>query len=133
VGDEKREKRLEMILRSPELLWDIFMKMVCDTRIKPLHCVLDGLDGLDECSEETQRFIAKRARELLYVDDSNSAGTPTSRLRLIIVSRGTVGGLHKLLHISLDSDHEKHISADVERYIKHEVGQLTAEGLDEES
>jgi ankyrin repeat protein len=117
-------ERKQHTISSLEALWIIFSKLVADTGLGRMFCVLDGLD---ECEESTRRPLLSRLVSLLNEQTLSSPST----FKLAIISRD-IPGLHACPRIRLDPDNDENVVGDIERFVSERVNDLsTIEGFDE--
>jgi len=120
-GDEHPDnpKIKESVLASREALWSIFMKITGDLEFTGTFCLVDGLD---ECDEDSQRWLATKFTNLV---DAHARTLDTSYIRVIIVSRPGIPVLRTSKRIVLDLDKNDQISQDIEAFIKIKVRELS--------
>ncbi|KAF2110293.1 ankyrin repeat-containing domain protein [Lophiotrema nucula] len=106
-----------------ETLWKVFERMIRDTKLQSVTCIIDGLD---ECLETELEGFWIKIRALF--SESKLSTVPKSGLRLILTSRNSPDSFDHHLHIftrlRLDSDYRKEIESDVERYIDTRMEEL---------
>jgi ankyrin repeat protein len=112
-------ERTRQTLSSLETLWIIFTKLVTDTALGIMFCVLDGLD---ECDESTKRVLLPRIVGLLTDRTSLTMGV----FKLVIVSRE----IHALRgcdcsRIRLDPDNDAKVDSDIELFVSTRVQGLS--------
>lgn len=112
-------QKAQTALLSLETLWATLTAIVCDSRLDATVYLL--VDGLDECDEESQRWLAAK---LLILNKVSTTDTRKSLIRTVIVSRNTIVSLRKCKHVKLDPDHNTHISADIETFVSCKVQEL---------
>ena len=76
-------ERTQQTLSSLEALWLIFSRLIADSELGTIFCVLDGLDECDQLGALLPRIISQLA-------PSNTASSRTG-FRLTIVSRDMLG------------------------------------------
>jgi hypothetical protein len=118
-------ERTRQTLSSLETLWIIFTKLVADTALGFMFCVLDGLD---ECDESATRVLLPRINALL----TDKTPSTTGMFRLVVVSRE----IHALRgcscsRIRLDPDNDAKVYGDIELFVATRVQDLSeVEGFD---
>lgn len=107
-------ERTQAMLSTPGSLWEIFTKFICTAEHGIMHCIIDGLD---ECDDESARWLASRFAELSREDNNSS-------LRVLIVSRFMSRASHiKQIHLDPDNDHN--VSNDITRFTTVKVQELS--------
>jgi hypothetical protein len=112
-------ERAQQTLLSLETLWTIFTKLVTDTALGIMFCVLDGID---ECDESTTRVLLPRIIGFL-TDQTSSI---TGMFRLVVVSRE----IHALQgcscsRIRVDPDNDAKVDGDIELFVSTRVQELS--------
>jgi ankyrin repeat protein len=112
-------ERTQQTLLSLETLWIIFTKLVADTALGIMFCVLDGLD---ECDESTTRVLLPRIVGLLTNKTSSTMGV----FKVVVVSRE----IHALRgcscsRIRLDPDNDEKVDSDIELFVSTRVQELS--------
>jgi ankyrin repeat protein len=103
---------------SLEPLWAIFKKLIQDSELGTMLCVLDGLD---ESDKEATQILLPRLVDLL----SPTFQPPLSTtFRLIIVSRD-IPGLEDCTRVKLDPDKNESVHSDIEKFINIRVRDLS--------
>lgn len=107
--------RARYTLGCPATLWQIFLDVLADPNLGPLVFLLDGLD---ECKEDSTRWLVRNLRTLF--DPSGRALHPTPNMfKIIVVSREIVGLLG---FVRLDLESKAHaIASDVHQVIEAKV------------
>jgi ankyrin repeat protein len=112
---------------SLEPLWDIFEKVIRDTGLEAIYCVLDGLD---ECELSSLKILLSKLVSI-FPKDSADAQRPKTRLKLLCISREYAECILEKLRtyprIKLDPDSDKTVRGDLEQYISVKVDELSAE------
>lgn len=108
------DRKVDLVLASPQTVWDIFMVLLraCESDI---CCVLDGLD---ECDDESIRFLTRN-----LVDCFSSETFEPAKFRIIIVSR-TLTGLKTFQEVKLGPDNNEHTDSDIQRFVSQKVQEL---------
>jgi ankyrin repeat protein len=115
---ETPEKQ-ENTLSSLETLWIIFSRLIADTALGTMFCVLDGVD---ECDESSLRVLLQKVVNLLTLNNSSIAKT----FKLVVVSRE----IHALRgcdcsRIRLDPDNDAKVDSDIELFVSTRVQELS--------
>lgn len=98
-------ERTQAMLSTPGSLWEIFLKVIQSPKLGNMRCLIDGLD---ECDEESSRWLATQFTEL-------SSQPNNSSLHIVIASRHMSSARHiKQLH--LDPDNDREVSNDIEKF-----------------
>ena len=109
-------------LSSAETLWIMFLRLVQDARAGQILCIIDGLD---ECEEESTRWLAMKFSDLSSPDKSKNA------LSVILTSR-EIRGLIRFTRIKLDPDNDEHVNEDIDKFVSTRVQELSGlAGFDE--
>lgn len=121
------QKRLLFADSSLEPLWDIFEKMIRDTGLETIYCVLDGLD---ECELTSLKTLLSKLVSI-FPRDSADSQRPKTRLKLLCISREYAECILEKFRIypriKLDPDSDKEVHEDLEQYISVKVDELSAE------
>lgn len=104
---EKEKEKLQLMLESREALWSLFLGMTHDTRLRTTFCLVDGLD---ECDEDSQQWLA--AKLVQFTQESRG-----QNLRTIIVSRPSIVLLNQSHRIKLDPDNDLQINTDLRAFV----------------
>lgn len=107
-------------LTSPGTLWNLFVKIVKDVVAKndtPITCLIDGID---ECDQESTRWLCDKFTDLCY------NGRNISLFRVVVISR-QVSGLSRASKIELDSSTNRNTTNDVVTFISETVQKLAVE------
>lgn len=107
-------KLTDAILSSPETLWSILMDLVTQVRPGKMFCILDGLD---ECDEDSQRWLVGKLSTL-------PSGGYGDVLKIVLISR-RMAGLKDTTQIKLDSDNRDKVSLDVQKFVHVNVQRLS--------
>jgi ankyrin repeat protein len=109
----------QAVLDSRETLWSIFAKIAGDLRLLSTVCLVDGLD---ECDDSSQRWLA-----LKFVDfcEQLEVRSNANSMRTIIVSRPGISALRPSSHLLLDIDYNEQISRDIKSLIAAKVEELS--------
>jgi ankyrin repeat protein len=113
LDDFDDSKKTQHAIESPEVLWNIFAKLVQDARLGATFCVLDGLDELDEDSRIW--LVAK----LLSI----ARTTKLNQLKLVILSRHVLG-LEEITRVNLDLENDARSNQDIQLFVKDRVDAL---------
>ncbi|KAK5707420.1 hypothetical protein LTR17_020713 [Elasticomyces elasticus] len=108
------EKRAQTTITSRETLWSLFVKLIQHCRSSPIACVLDGLD---ECDEDSQRWLIAK------LVDAHALEFSSGILKLAIVSR-PLPGLERISQIRLDPDNEDEVGKDIARFVAARIQEL---------
>ena len=100
-------------LASEETLWQL-LKDICNRSSKRTYCVIDGID---ECDEDSAHWLAARLASI----ESDSA---VCGLNIVVLSRHLIG-LDGRNCISLDSDHDGQVSADVQMFVRDQMRRVS--------
>ncbi|EUC39746.1 hypothetical protein COCMIDRAFT_10226 [Bipolaris oryzae ATCC 44560] len=112
-------ERTQQTLLSFETLWLIFSKLIADTKLGTMFCVLDGLD---ECEESTLKVLLPRLISLLTIENSPSTkGT----FKLAIVSRDLLRLRGCTMRVRLDPDNDEKVASDIELFVSTRVQELS--------
>ena len=111
----------QAVLDSRESLWSLFKKMLSDLGSSVVLCLLDGLD---ECDDDTQRWLASKLMNTCIMPASDAS---TYNLGMIIVSRPTTRGLRADKCILLDSDNNVQIGRDIDLFVRTKVKELSTQ------
>ncbi|XP_014552761.1 hypothetical protein COCVIDRAFT_109531 [Bipolaris victoriae FI3] len=114
---EMPERRAHTLSSLPSL-WIILQNIIADATLGDLFCIVDGLD---ECDEDTRRFLIPRFVDQL--EPQSSPNQPESLFRIIIVSRD-LEGLEGCEKIDLDEDHASNDGGDIELFVCEKVKEL---------
>lgn len=98
----------------------ILMKIAKDSRLSTTICLVDGLD---ECDEDSQRWLAMK---LLDPFDASEIDSEPGAMRVIVVSRPNVSTLNKSRHIKFDPDNNENTSHDIKRFVGAKVRELSS-------
>lgn len=109
----------QAVLTSRETLWSIFSKLVQDPRLSTVFCLLGGLD---ECDDDSRRWLASALVNLCSTHESRSGPHP---LRILIVSRPNIWALGDSKCITLDPDNSERVSWDISTFIDTKVEELS--------
>ena len=102
----------------------MFLRVVQNIASIPITCVIDGLD---ECDDDSSRWLSKKLDELMLREN------PKYAVKIIIVSRDYLQGLDKLKRIKLDPDHDQHVNDDIDKVVSAKVQALSRiDGFDEQ-
>ena len=107
-------KLIDAILSSPETLWSILVDLVTQVRPGRMFCVLDGLD---ECDEDSQRWLVGKLSTL-------PSGGYGDVLKVVLISR-RMAGLKDMPQVKLDSDSRDKVSLDVQKFVHMQVQRLS--------
>lgn len=114
----------QQTLSSLETLWILFKRLVQDTDLGTMFCVLDGLD---ECDEDALGVLVRKIADMFSPGDSR----PATKIKLVIVSRDILG-LQGCAQVKLDPDNNQRVDSDIERVISTKIKELSRiEGFDE--
>lgn len=104
---ERLPSNVKAALSSRETLWVSFIHLVGVLNCERLYCVIDGLD---ECEEDSRRWLAKK---LVSLNHTNSA----SKLKAVVVSRKLLE-LRNVLQLKLDHDHIEDVDSAVRTFVQ---------------
>jgi ankyrin repeat protein len=107
-------ERTQAVLSTPGSLWEIFTKVVQSSELGNMHCIIDGLD---ECDDESSRWLASQFTELS--SQSNNRG-----LHIVIASRHMSSAKH-IKQIHLDPDNDQNVSDDIEKFASLKMKELS--------
>ncbi|KAF7502472.1 hypothetical protein GJ744_005687 [Endocarpon pusillum] len=113
-------EKSQMAVASPEILWSLFVKLLQDPQVNTVFCVLDGLD---ECEEDSRRWLVRKLVDFFSPDD----GGITAAWKLVVVSR-PIPGFRPTARVNLDPDNDKQVSNDITRFVSARVQEFS--GLD---
>lgn len=110
-------KNSQALLSSRESLWKLFSTIARDPALGAIYCVLDGLD---ECDEESVRWLVTKLKKLF------SEGRLNKLIRLVVVSREiapmkALTLATKCAWIKLESEHDEQVRDDVVRFVSGSV------------
>ncbi|KAI6945445.1 hypothetical protein KC341_g80 [Hortaea werneckii] len=94
--------------------------MLEEPRVGTKYCVLDGLD---ECDEDSQRWLVAKLVELASVHGPESSN---AAFKIAIISRPDVSGLNRCTQVRLDPDHDKQVGKDIQTFVFSRVQELTS-------
>lgn len=119
------EKKTEATLTSLDALWLVLETLLRAPKAGAVLCVLDGLD---ECDDVSQKFIASK-----FSDFSHSGNTESydREFTPIVVSR-PIPGLDTFNQIKLDPDNDDYVDRDIRQLISSRVGHLQIPGLNKD-
>jgi ankyrin repeat protein len=100
-------------LSSREKLWISFKEIVVAVKSEQLYCIIDGLD---ECDESSQQWLAKK-----FVSLHNDADT--SSCSVVVLSRYLVE-LKDMHQVNLDSDYKEQVRSDVKVFVEARTEEL---------
>lgn len=115
---DTQEKR-QVTLNSRDTLWLLFVRVIQDPRLEAVICLVDGLD---ECEEDSQHWLATRFGELNSASESNLSQIS---LRTIVVSRPGIPFLNNPGNIRLDPDNDQQVSRDIKTFVSTKVQMLS--------
>ena len=112
---------------SLEPLWNIFEKMIRDTGLETIYCILDGLD---ECELSSLKILLEKLVSIFPRSSADSQRQETC-LKLLCISREypecILEKLRTYPRIKLDPDADEEVHEDLEQYISVKVSELSAE------
>lgn len=97
-------ERTQAMLSTPGSLWEIFAKVIQSSELGRMQCLIDGLD---ECDDESSRWLASQFTGLLNQPNNSS-------LHIVIASRHTSSAKH-VKKVRLDPDNDQNVSDDIEK------------------
>jgi ankyrin repeat protein len=113
------------ILRQFDTLWNVFIQVVCDSRIGSVTVIIDGIEGYDR---KAQAMLIRRISELLRSDAA-------IQLKFFITSRPNApafqfvdASLDGLLLLRLE-DEQQLIGEDVNLFIHQKLGGIVERGV----
>lgn len=118
LGVYYEKGELQLALDSQETWWGLFVTIVSDPRLLVTFCLFNGLD---ECDEDSQHWLADTLTEF---SGENASNPQSNSLRTILVSRGTVSALRGTRVIRLDSDNHEKGNTDISSFVKAKVTKL---------
>jgi hypothetical protein len=95
------------------------VKITDDPLLTRSFCLLDGLD---ECDDESQRWLAMKFTDLCKAHEKMPEG---SCMRIMIISRPEILALRASKRVILDPDHNNQISHDIGAFVKSKVQDLS--------
>jgi ankyrin repeat protein len=107
------EPAVKDALSSRETLWASFKGLIAVIQSERLYCVIDGLD---ECDESSQQWLARKFVSLHNDDD-------TSSCNVIVLSRYLVE-LKDMHQVNLDSDYTEQVGTDVKVFVEARTEEL---------
>ena len=107
------------VLGSREALWNIFVRMAEDSKTTRTYLMLDGLD---ECDEDSQRWLVLKLEDLCHASERL---TGISNLRIIVVSRPGISMSRGVTRVVLDSDNSELVNHDISAFISSKVQVLS--------
>ena len=111
-------ERAKLSQSSLEALWIIFEKILRDSALGTIFCVLDGLD---ECDEVSLRPLITRLVNFFPQRDSTSV---VGQFKLVVVSR-EIPGLDRFPRVKLDPDLDEQVASDIQLLISVKVDELS--------
>ncbi|KAJ9658996.1 hypothetical protein H2198_003425 [Neophaeococcomyces mojaviensis] len=114
-------EKSQTAVASPETLWSLFVKLLQDPQFNTVFCVLDGLD---ECDENSRRWLVRKLVDFFSPDDG---GSSTATWNLVVVSR-PIPGFRPTARVNLDPDNDKQVSNDINSFVSARVQEFS--GLD---
>jgi hypothetical protein len=106
-------ERIQAMLSTPGSLWEIFAKVVQSPELGKMQCLIDGLD---ECNDESSRWLTSQFAEL--------SRKPSSSLHVVIASRHMSNATH-IKQIHLDPDNDQNVSNDIEKFASVKMKELS--------
>jgi ankyrin repeat protein len=100
-------------LSSRETLWTSFKELVVAVQSERLYCVVDGLD---ECDESSQQWLARKFISLHDDDDTKGCS-------VVVFSRYLVE-LKDMHQVNLDSDYTEQVKSDVKVFVEARTEEL---------
>jgi hypothetical protein len=114
------EKKLD-VLGSRETLWNIFVKMAEESKATRVFLLLDGLD---ECDEDSRRWLVLKLEDLCQIRQGTSG---ISSLRIVVVSRPGISMARGAKRVMLDRDNSEQINSDIRMFIRSKVQELSSQ------
>lgn len=111
------QKKAGYTLSSPQALWTIFRDIVEDPELDMVFCIIDGLD---ECDDESAKFLGAKISQLFI---HNKSKPFPFRFRLAVVSR-EIHVLKGSTTIQLDPDFDEQVNNDIQRFVLYRVHEL---------
>ncbi|KAL9106323.1 MAG: hypothetical protein Q9227_008659 [Pyrenula ochraceoflavens] len=114
----------QALLSSHESLWRFFSAILQDQSLGLTFCVLDGLD---ECDDESVRWLIKKLIELFPLGGRESMN---DSLRMMIISRDMPSLMPLLTNMQcdrmkLDPDHNEQVNEDIMKVISANIQKLS--------
>jgi ankyrin repeat protein len=110
---KKCESAVNDTLSSRETLWISFKELIVAAQSERLYCVIDGLD---ECDESSQRWLAGKLASLHNDSDTSSCS-------IVVLSRYLVE-LKDTHQVNLDSDYTEQVRSDVKVFVEARTEKL---------
>lgn len=107
-------ERTQAVLSTPGSLWEIFAKVVKSSELGKMQCLIDGLD---ECDDESSRWLASHLTELSSQPNNNG-------LHIVIVSRHMSSAKY-IKQIHLDPDNDQNVSNDIDKFASLKMKELS--------
>ena len=118
-------ERTQTSLCSSETLWTMFVKVVSSPALANIFCLVDGLD---ECDDESRRWLIAKLIDSCSPESVDGSKTPQ---KIVLVSRD-IPGLSSCERIKLDPDHDDDVAGDIETFVSVRVEELSSiVGFDE--
>lgn len=104
---------MEALLSSQGSLWELFSQAIKSAELGPTYCLIDGLD---ECKDESARWLAAQFATLAQRSQNTS-------LHLLVVSRAMLD-FRSVEQIHLDPDNDHHVRADITTFTAARMSSL---------
>lgn len=108
------QERAQAVVSTPGTLFGIFVQLAQDATMTPMYCLIDGLD---ECEQDSIRWIASHLAKLYR-------GTDVIKLRICVVSREILE-LKNARRILLDPDNNDKVNTDIKAFTSRKMEDLT--------
>jgi ankyrin repeat protein len=107
-------ERTQATLSTPGSLWEIFAKVIQSFELGKMQCLIDGLD---ECDDESSRWLTSQFTEL-------SSQPNNSSLHIVIASRH-ISSTKSIKRVRLDPDNDQNVSDDIEKFASLKMKELS--------
>ncbi|KAI4712811.1 hypothetical protein J4E89_001786 [Alternaria sp. Ai002NY15] len=111
--------------RKFQALWTIFARILQDPNIKPITCILDGLD---ECDEEGLEDFWVKIDSLYKCDPQRKPEQSSHPLKLLVVSRNHPYSIEQSMdtcpRLRLEPNNESQIGSDISKFINDRMADL---------
>lgn len=107
-------ERIQAMLSTPGSLWQIFAKVIQSHELGKMQCLIDGLD---ECDDESSRWLASQFTELSRQPNNIS-------LHIVIASRHMSSAKY-VKQVHLDPDNNRKVSDDIWKFASVKMEELS--------
>ena len=107
-------ERTQAMLSTPGSLWEIFAKVIQSSELGKMQCLIDGLD---ECDDESSRWLASQFTELTSQEIH-------SNLHIVVASRH-MSSSKQIKQVHLDPDNDQDVSDDIEKFASEKMEELS--------